>query len=322
MRKASKVLVVDDEMTNRLLLKDILSPLGYNVVEASDGDEALQITEREKPDIILLDVIMPRLNGYEVCRQLKSSPRTKLIPIIILTSLDQLTDKIMAVDLGADDFINKPFNLTELTARVKALVALKHYTDELEYVYDVLKSITMIVERKDAYTHNHCKNVEFYAVSIARELGLSDEDVHVLRLGAAFHDIGKIGISDEILQKPAVLSVQEMEIMKTHTIIGTDLLRPMKTLEKALPLIRHHHERLDGSGYPDRLKGNDISTPIRILSVVDIYEALISIRPYKNGMPHTQAMEILYCEAKKGWWDIDIIRMLDRLMKDKQSVND
>lgn len=305
--KKSKILVVDDEMANRLLLHGILGPHGYEIYEASDGEEALAQVEKIKPDLVLLDVVMPKKNGFEVCQVLKSSNKTKLIPVVMLTSLDQLQDKLRGVDLGADDYINKPFNLAELTTRVKALLSLKHYTDELEYVYDVLTSIANIVESRDYYTHNHCKNVVKYSVAIAKMMNVSEEEIEMIRLGADFHDIGKIAIPDAILLKPGKLSSDEFEVMKTHAAIGAELLRPMKTMEKVLPLIRNHHEKLDGSGYPDGWKGDEISLPIRILSVVDIYEALISKRTYKDSMSSEKAFQILKEEAGKGWWDMRVI---------------
>lgn len=308
--KKSKILVVDDEMANRLLLHGILGPHGYEIYEASNGEEALELVEKIKPDLVLLDVVMPKKNGFEVCQALKSSNKTKLIPVVMLTSLDQLQDKLRGVDLGADDYINKPFNLAELTTRVKALLALKHYTDELEYVHDVLTSIANIVESRDYYTHNHCKNVVKYSVAIAKMMNVSEEDIEMIRLGAGFHDIGKIAIPDAILLKPGKLTPEEFEGMKTHAAIGAELLKPMKTMEKVLPLIRNHHERLDGSGYPDGWKGDEISLPIRILSVVDIYEALISKRTYKDSMAPEKAFGILKEEAGKGWWDMQVIENL------------
>ncbi len=308
--KKSKILVVDDEMANRLLLHGILGPHGYEIFEASNGEEALEMVEKIKPDLVLLDVVMPKKNGFEVCQALKSSNKTKLIPVVMLTSLDQLQDKLRGVDLGADDYINKPFNLAELTTRVKALLSLKHYTDELEYVHDVLTSIANIVESRDYYTHNHCKNVVKYSVAIAEMMNVSEEDIEMIRLGADFHDIGKIAIPDAILLKPGKLTSEEFEVMKTHAAIGAELLKPMKTMEKVLPLIRNHHEKLDGTGYPDGWKNDEISLPIRILSVVDIYEALISKRTYKDSMPPEKAFEILKEEATKGWWDIRVIENL------------
>ena len=308
--KKSKILVVDDEMANRLLLHGILGPHGYEIYEASDGEEALEMVEKIKPDLVLLDVVMPRKNGFEVCQVLKSSNKTKLIPIVMLTSLDQLQDKLRGVDLGADDYINKPFNLAELTTRVKALLSLKHYTDELEYVHDVLTSIANIVESRDYYTHNHCKNVVKYSVAIAKIMNVSEDDIEIIRLGADFHDIGKIAIPDSILLKPGKLTAEEFEVMKTHAAVGAELLKPMKTMEKVLPLIRNHHEKLDGTGYPDGWKGDEIPLPIRILSVVDIYEALISKRTYKDSMAPEKAFGILKEEAGKGWWDMRVVENL------------
>lgn len=308
---AERILVVDDEEANRNLLREILRPLGYQVREAADGEEALAAVAENAPDLILLDLMMPRRNGYEVCRELKSDPRTRLVPIIILTTLEQLQDKIKAIDLGADDFLNKPFHTVELTARVRSLLSLKHFTDEFELASKVLRSIALVVEGRDRYTGDHCKRLGEYAVRIGKTLGLGQEDLETLWLGGIFHDLGKIAVSDLVLNKPAPLTPEEFALMKTHPAVGADLCGAMRTMERVIPLIRHHHEKLDGSGYPDGLAGEDVPLLVRIITAVDVYDALATARPYRRALPHETCMTILREEAARGWWDRDIVEILD-----------
>ena len=312
--RAARILAVDDEAANRRLLRDILTPLGYEVWEAGDGQEALEVCALDLPDLVLLDVVMPRLDGYSVCKRLKEDPRTKLIPVVILTSLDQLTDKLAAIEVGADDFLSKPFNVTELTTRVRSLIALKRYTDELEHVSTVLLGIAMIAEKRDAYTGEHCKRVGESSVRLGMAFGLNDHELKALRHGGTFHDLGKIAIPDSILRKPGRLTFEEMDLLKTHAVIGAELVQPMRTLESVIPLIRNHHEHLDGSGYPAGLSGEEITLPVRILSVVDIYDALATERPYKKAFPHDQCLAILRQEAKHSWWDEEVVETLARLL--------
>jgi len=308
------ILVVDDEPTNRKLLKEILTPLGYEVWLAADGAEALEVVARGLPDVILLDVIMPNRDGYSVCKELKAEPRTRLIPIIMLTGLDQLPDKLKALSLGVDDFLTKPFNYAELTVRVRSLVSLKRYTDDLENANVVLEVVAHVVENRDRYTGTHCKRLAEYAEKVGQALKVSAEDQKILRLGGVFHDLGKIAVSDSILNKPGRLTPEEMEVMKSHPGIGADLCGSMRTLEKVRPLIRHHHEKLDGSGYPDHLAGKDISLLVRIISVVDVYDALATKRSYKDSLPRERCLSILREEVQKGWWDAEVVETLARVL--------
>jgi putative two-component system response regulator len=312
---SARILVVDDEPLNRLLIAEVLGPLGYHLSEACDGEEALEAVEKQVPDLVLLDVFMPKLDGYQVCERLKQNPKTKLIPIIMLTSLDQLADRIRGVEAGADDFLSKPFHLAELIARVRSLVALKRYTDELENASAVLRGIAGVVENRDAYTGHHCKRVGDYGASVALIMGLNAEDVRVIRLAGLFHDLGKISVPDRILRKPGPLDTDEYKVMQTHPAAGATLVEPMKTMAKVIPLIRHHHERLDGSGYPDGLSGNQISLSIRIISVSDIYDALATRRPYKDPFPHDKCLHILREEAARGWWDPNVVEALSAVVQ-------
>jgi putative two-component system response regulator len=310
--KSSRVLIVDDEASNRGLVRRVLEPLGYLVSEAADGEEAVVAVAAQPPDLVLLDLMMPKLDGYAVLRSLKSDPRTRLIPVVMLTSHDQLVEKIRAVQIGVDDYLCKPFNIAELAARVKSLLNLKHFTDELEHASKVVTGIAECVESRDRYTGNHCKRLGAYAARVGKVLGLGEDDLRTLHLGGILHDLGKIAVSDLILNKPGRLSPEEFELMKTHSAVGSDLLQPMRTLERVVPLVRHHHEKLDGSGYPDRIGGSEIPLLVRITSVVDVFDALHTKRAYKEAFPLDQCLAILREEARKGWWDPEVVEALGR----------
>ncbi|HVR87183.1 MAG TPA: HD domain-containing phosphohydrolase, partial [Planctomycetota bacterium] len=269
-----------------------------------------------RPDLVLLDLVMPRMDGYAVVQALKSDPNTRLIPVVMLTSQDQLSEKVRAVEFGVDDYLYKPFHVEELTARVHSLLALKRYTDELEHVSKVIEGIAEVVESRDRYTGNHCKRLGSYAVRVGRFLKLEQEDLDVLKLGGVLHDLGKIAVSDTILNKPGRLTPEEFELMKRHPQVGSDLLRNMRTLERVMPLVRHHHEKLDGTGYPDRIGGKEIPLLVRITSVVDVFDALHSRRPYKEPFDLERSLGILREEASKGWWDREVVEALDRTMHD------
>ena len=311
-----KILIVDDDPDNRLVLRRILEPQGYSISEAADGSAALAGLEGqgELPDIVLLDVNMPERDGFSVCAAIKGHPRSRLIPVVMITALDGREERLKAMSLGADEFLSKPFDVTELTVRVRALLALKSYTDELEHVTHVLEGMAKVIQTRDRQTGDHCGRVGEISVKIAGVMGLGADDMINLRLGGLLHDIGKIGIPDAILGKPGRLNAEEFEVIKSHSVIGAKLIAPMKTLAGALPLVRHHHERLDGSGYPDGLAGSAISMPVRILSVADIYDVLSSKRPYKEPLPGKDSLQILREEAEKGWWDKEVIGVLSKIV--------
>jgi putative two-component system response regulator len=313
MSERPRILVVDDDEMNREMLSLSLRSLG-TVRTAVDGIEALAMIEQELPDLVLTDVLMPRMNGLEVCRRLKKDPRTRLIPVIIQTSLDQMPSKIQALELDADDYLTKPVNLTELLARTRSLLRLKHYTDELENASNVLRAVAEIVESRDRYVSKHCQDVAHLCAKVAISMGLDADAIVRLRLGASFHDIGKIGVADEVLHKAGPLNEEELRQMREHAALGASLLEPMRTLKAIVPLVRHHHEKLDGSGYPDGLKGEQIPLEVRILTVVDIYAALAAERPYKKALPPSRAIAILREEAAHGWWDAEVVEVLASLM--------
>ncbi|HXG62786.1 MAG TPA: HD domain-containing phosphohydrolase [Planctomycetota bacterium] len=310
---SGRILVVDDDPADRMLLRRLLGAQGYDVREVADGESALAEVERNPPDLVVLDILLPGVDGYDICRRLKSDPRTRLIPVIMITGLDHFEARLRGVDLGVDDFLVKPYRFEELRARVRSLLSLKRFTDELEHAEAVLAGMARVVEIRDAYTGDHCRRVGEYSARVGEAFGLDEAARKRLRLGGLFHDLGKIAVPDAVLRKPGALDDRELAEMRRHPMVGADLCRPMKSLEGVIPLIRHHHERLDGSGYPDGLRGQEIPLEVRILTVCDIYDALRTERPYKPAFPRERSLRILRDEAARAWWDREVVETLARL---------
>jgi putative two-component system response regulator len=303
MRRATpaKVLVVDDSTQNVEVLSRLVTRFGYQALTASDGASALQSVRHELPDLVLLDVNMPGLDGIEVCRRLKADPATRLIPVVLITTLTASEDRVRGIDAGADDFVSKPPVVAELEARLRSLVRLKRYTDELDSAEAVILSLGLTIEARDPYTHGHCQRLATYATALGRHLGLEEDQLVALHRGAFLHDVGKIGIPDAVLLKTGALTPSEYALMQQHTVIGDNLCSELRLLEDVRPIVRHHHEHPDGSGYPDRLTGEQIPLLARILSVVDVYDALTTERPYRSAFPPERAIQELRKEAAKGW---------------------
>jgi putative two-component system response regulator len=310
---AAAILVVDDVDANAQLLERLLVRDGHRVRFASDGEEALAAVRQEQPDLILMDVVMPKLDGFDTCRELKSDPKTRLIPVVLITALQDSRDRIRGLEVGADDFISKPLNPAELTARVRSLLRLKRYTDELDTAESVILSLALTIEARDATTEGHCQRLARYAVMLGSELKLADSELAALERGGFLHDIGKVGIPDAVLMKPSRLTPDEFAIMQQHTVIGDRLCGELRSLKRVRPIVRHHHERLDGSGYPDRLRGDQISLVAQIMSVVDVFDALTTLRPYKRSLSAERAYEELFAEAARGWRNPDLVDVFVRL---------
>ncbi|MEK6679564.1 MAG: HD domain-containing phosphohydrolase [Nitrospirota bacterium] len=320
MIKEPRILVVDDEPQNLELLSAYLEKAGYNnIVTALNGIEALKHVDGSPPDLILLDIMMPKMNGFEVCKRLKDDSRTRLIPIVIITALRDVEDKIRALDLGADEFLSKPFNRAELMARVRALLKMKHLNDNLEAAEDVIFTLARTIEARDRYTEGHCERVSDFGITLAKEIGLSENEQNALKNGGILHDIGKIAIDEAILNKPGKLTPEEFEKMKLHPVKGAEICSNLKTLTDAIPIIRSHHEKCDGSGYPDGLKKDEIPVIARIMAIVDVYDAIITDRPYRKGLPLDTAENILQTEAQKGWWDPDLVDAFFKMLKDNKA---
>jgi putative two-component system response regulator len=297
------ILVVDDNQANCELLSNLLSTEGYEVVCAADGQQALGKVASDSIDLALVDVVMPRPTGFEVCQAIKSKAETRLIPVVLLTSLDSDADRIHGIMCGADDFLSKPINKHELLARVHSLLRLKQFTDELDNAETVLFSLALTIEAKDPYTEGHCDRLSQYSVALGEKLGLPKHLCVALRRGGLTHDIGKLAVPESILLKPGPLTPEKRKIMEQHPIVGERICAPLRSFRHVLPIIRHHHEKWDGSGYPDGLKGEEIPLTARILQVTDIFDALTTDRPYHKASPPEKALAIMREEEKRGWWD-------------------
>jgi putative two-component system response regulator len=293
--------VVDDEAANVKLLNSLLTREGYTVVTASDGEEALAMVATTHPDLVLMDVLMPKLGGYEACERIKRNPATRLTPVVLITALNQREDRIQGINAGADDFLTKPVDPHELRARAHSLVRLKRYTDDLDSAESVIMSLALVIEARDAYTDGHCQRLASYATTFGTALNLGEDELAALFRGGYLHDIGKVGIPDAILLKAGRLSAGEYEQIKRHPVIGDRLCGELRSLRQVRPIVRHHHERLDGSGYPDGLKGDDIPLLAQIMGIVDVYDAITTARPYKSAGTAAHAYAELLYEVKRGW---------------------
>ncbi|KPK02052.1 MAG: hypothetical protein AMK71_03620 [Nitrospira bacterium SG8_35_4] len=310
-----RILIVDDEPKNIKLLEAFLLRFNYEILKADNGEDALSIIGRTDVDMVLLDVMMPRMDGFEVCRRIKGSQNTRMIPVVMVTALDDTEARVKAIESGADDFITKPPNRIELQARVRSMIKVKILNNTLTSLESVLFSLANTVEAKDEYTRGHTQRVSELAVALAVKMGLSTKDINEIKIGGIIHDVGKIGVPRAILNKPGRLELEEFEIMKTHPSIGYRICLPLKkSLGMVLDIIYYHHEKLDGSGYPVGLKGEDIPVGAKVLAVADIYDALTSDRPYRKAMSKEKALEILRQEVSVGKLEQQIVEYLTEII--------
>ena len=314
--RAGRVLVVDDDPSQRKLERLILEDRDFDIVEAASGSEAISLASELDLDAVLLDRYMPGMDGDEVCRMIREDLGKYLLPVIIISGDDSPTALTATLNGSANDFIKKPYSPEELVARVKSSVNMKRLTDQLDNIETVLFSLARMVEAKDKSTGDHCLRLANICELFGSTLGLSHEQFEALRRGAILHDIGKLGIPDKILLKEGPLNEAEWTIMRQHTIIGYDICKHLKTLKTTLPIIRNHHERYDGSGYPDNLAGDNIPLLARIFQIADIYDALSSRRSYKEAMPDSEIIAVFTDEVAKGWRDPDLVQRFIKLIKE------
>ena len=301
MPKSGKVLVVDDYEPNLRGLGQLLAQADYTVLTATNGRDALEIVKCERPDLVLLDVLMPGISGLDVCAELKRNAETRLTPVVLISGAQERQTRLAGLDAGADDFLNKPVDPEELHTRVRSLMRLKRLTDDLESAESLFLTLGRIIEARDPCTEGHCERLTDYATMLGRHLSLDQPDLEDLHRGAFLHDIGKIAIPDRVLLKKGRLTRKEYELMKRHPAIGDDLCRTVRSFEAVRPIVRHHHERLDGRGYPDGLAGDRIPLLAQIVSIVDVFDALTTDRPYRKALPTATAYQMMRDDARGGW---------------------
>jgi putative two-component system response regulator len=258
-------------------------------------------------DLVLMDVMMPGVDGFEACRAIKQDATTRLTPVVLVTSLNDTASRIRGIEAGADDFVSKPFCAPELLARVRSLLRIKLYTDDLESAESIIMSLALTIEARDVTTNGHCQRLAVYAANLGRALGLDEQDVAALERGGFLHDVGKVGIPDAILLKPGPLTPAEYQLIKQHTIIGDRLCGELRSLRNVRPIVRSHHERLNGTGYPDGLRGDAIPLLAQIMAVVDVFDALTTDRPYRAARPFAETADTLRTEVARGWWRPDLV---------------
>lgn len=334
MDKKAKILCADDEDRNLLLLEGMLIPLGYEVILARDGEGALERVRETRPDVILLDVMMPKMGGFEVARQLKHNEDTRIIPIVMVTALRDVEDRVKAFEVGADDFLSKPVDQMELRARVQSLVKVKAYhdhmrdyqkeleadvakrTEQLRRAFERIKTASLgtvhrlsrAAEFKDEDTGAHILRMSNYSATVARKMGLNEKTVESILYAAPMHDIGKIGTPDRILLKPGKLDSDEWEVMKQHTTNGGQILAGSAAgfIKLAEIVALTHHEKWDGSGYPNGLKDKKIPLVGQIVAIADVFDALTSKRPYKEPFSIEKSFDIIK-ESRESHFDPDVV---------------
>ena len=312
------ILVVEDEPHIREVLSGLLGALGYRLLMAASAEQALDTLNVVSPDLVLTDVHLGAMSGIELCARLKADPRYELMPVVILTAVGDLEARVAGLAAGADDFFTKPVEFVELRTRLAALLRVKLLLGQLERAEAVITTLALTIEARDPYTLGHCDRLSRYAVALGEALGLDHDMVRALRLGGYLHDLGKISVPDGILLKPGPLDPIEQERIRAHPGAGSDLVVGLRSMELVRPIMRHHHEKWDGSGYPDGLKGAAIPLGARIISVVDVFDALHTERPYKAALSRSDAVSLLIHETDAGYWDPKVVETFLEILRQYQ----
>ena len=312
------ILVVEDEPHIREVLSGLLGALGYRLLMAASAEQALDALNVVSPDLVLTDVHLGAMSGIDLCARLKADPRYELMPVVILTAVGDLEARVAGLAAGADDFFTKPVEFVELRTRLAALLRVKMLLGQLERAEAVITTLALTIEARDPYTLGHCDRLSRYAVALGEALGLDHEMLRALRLGGYLHDLGKIAVPDGILLKPGPLDPVEQERIRAHPGAGSDLVLGLRSMELVRPIMRHHHEKWDGSGYPDGLKGAAIPLGARIISVVDVFDALHTERPYKAALPRAEAVSLLIRETDAGYWDPKVVETFLEILRQYQ----
>jgi putative two-component system response regulator len=314
------VAVIEDEPTQRTLLSRVLERDGYRVMGLADGELGLRAIVEYSPDLVLLDLNLPRMDGYEICRQLRADPITATLPVIVITAHTSLDDMVAALDAGADDFLAKPVQQAELLARMRSAIRLRRSITSLERATQIVAALANAVEAKDVGLVHHCRWLAHHAGRVGVMVGLRGEELEAVAYGALLHDVGKIGVPEHLLRKEGPLSDEEWIVMRRHPEIGERICQPLNASRAFAPIIRHHHERFNGKGYPDGLRGRQIPLGARIVAVADAYEAMVHGRPYQPAQSHTMAADELL-RLRGTQFDPELVPIfLDELERDSAGV--
>ena len=315
-----KVLVVDSHPFSRTVAVDLLSVDGYEVLEANTSDGLLERVLQNNPDLILLDLMMPQMDEFEACKLLKDDKRTNQIPVIFLTVSDDRKSRLHCFEAGGDDMLTKPLDSMALRTRVKSLIHQKRLNEGLDQTEQVLFSIASAIESRFSHSRNSCIQLATLAKSFGEYLQLPPMEIEDLICAAHLHDIGTVAIPDSVLLKKGELTPEERKLLNQHVLIGEQICQPLRNRRGVLPIIRHHHERWDGSGYPDGLAGVEIPFLAQVFQILDIYDALTSERPHKTAFTPTQALKIIAQEASKGWRNPKIVQQFTDFIHGSQSL--
>ena len=303
---SATILVADDDTVSARFLHQLLTREGHHVRIVDNAEAVLSACEADPPDVILIDLVA-RGHAFEVCRKLKGHHSTRLIPVVIVTALSESGERLRGIEAGADDFVLKPIDAPELRARVQSLVRLKRYTDDLESAETVILGLGATIEARDPLTRGHCQRLAAYGMALGRAVGLDERDLSALERGGFLHDIGKIAVPDRVLLKDSALNAAESRVMREHPLVGDALCAGLRSLRAVRPIVRHHHERLDGTGYPDGLRFSQVPLLAQIVGIVDVFDALTTQRPYRKPLERGAAFQVLAEEAEKGWRDRALI---------------
>ncbi|MBI5639063.1 MAG: response regulator [Nitrospirae bacterium] len=317
-KNSSSILVVDDVPLNLEVMEGLLYKEGYKVLTALNAGEALGMIKEGTIDLAILDVMMPGMNGFDLCRKLKNMSGRRFFPVILVTALNELEDKIRGLEAGADDFLTKPFHTIELITKIRSLLRLRKLQGELDHSEDIILTLAIAIEAKDLYTKGHSERVGTLAMEFATHMGLQEDDRHLLFKSGVLHDIGKIGVDNQILHKCGSLTHEEFCHIRDHVLIGENICFPLNSARRILPVIRHHHERWDGSGFPDGLKGENIPFFARIVAITDSFDAMVSMRPYRAPFTVDQAVAMMDQERYSGQWDPELVVKFIEMMREQR----
>lgn len=304
---AGTILVVDARKEDRQLIAALLTADGFSVLTVDTGHAALSAVMAGPPDLVVLEALLPGLDGLELCKRLKADPATHLIPIIILTALQTREDKIAGLCAGADDYFSKPANPQQLRARIRSLVRLKRLTEDLASTEAVMLNLAATIEERDPHIQEHCQRVAAYAIALGVRLDLSDADLVALHRAAFLHDIGMVTVPDAVLLKPGPLTEEELAMVRVHPVTGDHLCGETRALAAVRPIVRSHHERYDGSGYPDGLRGDAIPLTAQILGIADAYDAMTTPHPHHQARSSAEALRELRGDVERGWRREDLV---------------